>query len=61
MNVWPLLTDLEEGKKLAKEEMAYVDGKLDRIDTLLKIVGIELDDEEDDDKLDAIMRLLKGK
>lgn len=56
-----LLTDLEEGKKLAKDEMTYVDSKLDRIDTLLKIVGIELDDEEDDDKPDDIMRLLKGK
>nr|WP_238149550.1 Der GTPase-activating protein YihI [Arsenophonus endosymbiont of Aleurodicus floccissimus] len=56
-----LLTDLEEGKKLAKDEMTYVYSKLDRIDTLLKIVGIELDDEEDDDKPDDIMRFLKGK
>lgn len=56
-----LLTHLEEGKTLAKEEMAYVDKQLERIDCLLKIVGIELDDEGDDDKPDDIMRLLKGK
>ncbi|HGJ5873518.1 MAG TPA: Der GTPase-activating protein YihI [Arsenophonus apicola] len=56
-----LLTHLEEGKTLAKEEMAYVDKQLERIDCLLKIVGIELDDEEEDDKSDDIMRLLKGK
>lgn len=41
--------------------MAYVDKQLERIDCLLKIVGIELDDEGDDDKPDDIMRLLKGK
>lgn len=56
-----LLTHLEEGKTLAKQEMAYVDRQLERIDCLLKIVGIELDGKEDDDKPDDIMRLLKGK
>ncbi|HGJ5876069.1 MAG TPA: GTPase-activating protein [Arsenophonus sp.] len=56
-----LLTHLEEGKQLAKDEMNYVDSKLDRMETLLKIVGIELDDEEDDTKPDDIMRLLKAK
>ena len=56
-----LLTHLEEGKQLAKDEMSYVDSKLDRIETLLKIVDTELYDKEDDTKPDDIMRLLKAK
>lgn len=56
-----LLTHLEEDKQLAKDEMNYVDSKLDRIETLLKIVDTELYDKEDDTKPDDIMRLLKAK
>ncbi|MFS1537365.1 MAG: Der GTPase-activating protein YihI [Candidatus Phlomobacter fragariae] len=55
-----LLIYLEQSKELTKDEIAYVDSKLDRIDTLLKIVGIELEDEEDDDNPDDIIRFLKG-
>ncbi len=39
--------------------MSYFNSKLDRIDVLLKIVGIEFDDHEGDGKLYNIMRLIK--
>ncbi|EPW3143547.1 GTPase-activating protein, partial [Providencia stuartii] len=59
-----LLARLEDGETVTAEEQAYIDTCLDRIDELMSILGIELtddDEEEDEDKLDDIMRILKSK
>ena len=44
-----LLDDLEAGKKLNKEDQKFVDECLDRIAQLMNELGIESDDENDDD------------
>ncbi len=56
-----LLERLEEGEKLTAEEQTWVNAKLDRIDALMEELGIAYDDdEEDEEKTDDLMRLLKG-
>lgn len=57
-----LLTRLENSETLNREEHQYINTKLDRIDTLMKLLGIEFPEEdEDEEKQDDIMQLLKGK
>lgn len=57
-----LLERLENGETITKEEHQYVDKTLDRIDELMVLLGIELeDDAEDDNDLPDIMQLLKRK
>ncbi|WP_435955859.1 Der GTPase-activating protein YihI [Dryocola sp. BD626] len=56
-----LLERLEEGEALSAEEQSWVNAKLDRIDALMEELGISYDDEEEDEeKTDDLMRLLKG-
>ncbi len=54
-----LLERLEQGGALSREEQNYVDSKLDRIDELMAELGIELDEDEEPEERDDIMRLLK--
>ncbi len=56
-----LLIRLEQDESLTVEEQAYVDEKLDRIDQLMTLLGIELDDEDDDEetKNEDMLQLLK--
>lgn len=61
-----LLERLENGETISKAEHQYVDEKLDRIDELMALLGIELEDEPEDDELlqtrqPDIMQLLKRK
>ncbi|WP_369309567.1 Der GTPase-activating protein YihI [Providencia rettgeri] len=58
-----LLARLEDGETVSAEEQKYIDTCLDRIDELMNILGIEYaeEEEEDEDKLDDIMRILKSK
>lgn len=57
-----LLERMEQGETLSQSDQQWVDSKLDRIDTLMDILGISYDDDEQDeeDKADDLMRLLKG-
>lgn len=56
-----LLERLEEGETLNAEEQAWVNAKLDRIDALMEELGISYEDDEDEEeKGDDLMRLLKG-
>lgn len=58
-----LLDKLDNDEVLSKEDQAYVDSTLDRIDTLMEKLGIELGDDEDDEKPEEkqedILQLLK--
>lgn len=61
-----LLERLEDGETLTKDEQKYVDNTLDRIDELMVLLGIELEDESEDDEMfqtkqPDIVRLLKQK
>ncbi|MBC8950272.1 MULTISPECIES: Der GTPase-activating protein YihI [Xenorhabdus] len=57
-----LLARLEQGEKLSQEDNAYVDNTLDRIDTLMEELGIELEEEDSEEEpQEDIMQLLKGK
>lgn len=60
-----LLARLEDGETITEKEQKYIDTCLDRIDELMKQLGIEFSDEEEneeeEDKLDDIMRILKSK
>ncbi|MBP6121603.1 MULTISPECIES: Der GTPase-activating protein YihI [Providencia] len=60
-----LLARLEDGETITAKEQEYIDTCLDRIDELMKQLGIEFSDEdeseEEDEKLDDIMRILKSK
>ena len=60
-----LLDLVEQGKTLTAPQQSYLDNKLDRIDQLMKQLGIEDDDFEDDEELDEakedIVGLLKRK
>ncbi|TSJ90266.1 GTPase-activating protein [Gilliamella apicola] len=60
-----LLDLVEQGKTLTDDQQSYLDNKLDRIDQLMKQLGIEDDDFEDDEELDEskedIVSLLKRK
>lgn len=57
-----LLARLEQGEKLSPEDNAYVDNKLDRIDTLMEELGINLEkDDSEEEPQEDIMQLLKGK
>lgn len=60
-----LLNLVEQGKTLTDDQQSYLDNKLDRIDQLMKQLGIEDDDFEDDEELDEpkedIVGLLKRK
>ncbi|STD50120.1 Der GTPase-activating protein YihI [Edwardsiella tarda] len=54
-----LLERLEEGATLNSEEQRYVDEMLDRIDELMEELGIELEDDEEEEKDEDIMQLLR--
>jgi hypothetical protein len=56
-----LLSKIEQDEKLTEEEQAYVDEKLDRIDQLMALLGIELEeeDEEEEAKTEDMLQLLK--
>ncbi len=58
-----LLDRLDNGEVLGTEDQAYVDLTLDRIDTLMEQLGIELGDDEDgekpEEKPEDILQLLK--
>lgn len=54
-----LLTRLEQGKTLSAPEQAYVDKTLDRIDELMTALNIELDDEDEEEKKEDMLQLLK--
>ncbi|QWA11186.1 Der GTPase-activating protein YihI [Sodalis ligni] len=56
-----LLIRLEQDEILSAEEQAYVDEKLDRIDQLMTELGIELDDEDEEEetKNEDMLQLLK--
>ncbi|MDM3867153.1 Der GTPase-activating protein YihI [Proteus faecis] len=56
-----LLSRLENGEKLNTEEQAYTEKTLDRIDELMVELGIEFEDDDDEEKTEDIMQLLKGK
>ncbi|MFH8132580.1 Der GTPase-activating protein YihI [Pantoea osteomyelitidis] len=56
-----LLDRLENGETLPAEEQAWLDETLDRIDVLMEELGIELDDDADDEQAEEdMLRLLKG-
>ncbi len=56
-----LLERLEEGEALSKADQDWVNTTLDRIDTLMEKLGITYEDEdEEEEKTDDLMRLLKG-
>lgn len=55
-----LLSRLENGEKLTAEEQAYTEKTLDRIDALMAELGIEFEDDDDEEKTEDIMQLLKG-
>ncbi|OTA15596.1 GTPase-activating protein [Xenorhabdus vietnamensis] len=57
-----LLARLEQGEKLSQEDNDYVDNTLDRIDTLMEELGINLEEEDSEEEpQEDIMQLLKGK
>ncbi|AOM41925.1 Der GTPase-activating protein YihI [Xenorhabdus hominickii] len=57
-----LLARLEQGETLSLEDNTYVDSMLDRIDTLMEELGINLEeDDSEEEKQEDIMQLLKGK
>ncbi|HHS2768460.1 TPA: GTPase-activating protein, partial [Providencia alcalifaciens] len=60
-----ILARLEDGETVTAQEQQYVDTCLDRIDELMNMLGIEYADEEGDEeeeeKFDDIMRILKSK
>ncbi|MDS0787208.1 Der GTPase-activating protein YihI [Proteus vulgaris] len=56
-----LLSRLENGEKLNAEEQAYTEKTLDRIDELMVELGIEFEDDDDEEKTEDIMQLLKSK
>jgi len=60
-----LLDLVEQGKTLTDDQQSYLNNKLDRIDQLMKQLGIEDDDFEDDEELDEpkedIVGLLRRK
>ncbi|CDG19526.1 MULTISPECIES: Der GTPase-activating protein YihI [Xenorhabdus] len=57
-----LLARLEQGEKLSQEDNDYVDNMLDRIDTLMEKLGINLEEEDsEEERQEDIMQLLKGK
>lgn len=55
-----LLSKIEQDETLDEEEQAYVDEKLDRIDQLMTLLGIEVEeDEEEEAKTEDMLQLLK--
>lgn len=56
-----LLLRLENNETLTAEENTYVDTMLERIDVLMEKLGISLDEDDDEEKTDDIMQLLKGR
>ncbi|WP_312240797.1 Der GTPase-activating protein YihI [Pantoea sp.] len=56
-----LLDRLENGDALSAEDQAWLDETLDRIDVLMEELGIQLDDDADDEQAEEdMLRLLKG-
>lgn len=55
-----LLERLEEGEELSKSDQDWVNKTLDRIDALMEQLGIAYEDEDEEEKTDDLMRLLKG-
>jgi len=56
-----LLDRMENGETLSAEEQAWLDETLDRIDELMEQLGINMDDEAEDEQAEEDMyRLLKG-
>ena len=56
-----LLLRPENNETLTAEENTYVDTMLERIDALMEKLGISLDEDDDEEKTDDIMQLLKGR
>ncbi|OSM95181.1 MULTISPECIES: Der GTPase-activating protein YihI [Lonsdalea] len=55
-----LLDLLEKGETLSVKDQSWVDEKLDRIDALMELLGIELDDDEEEEKpQEDMLQLLK--
>lgn len=54
-----LLERLEQGETLSDSDQAYVDSTLDRIDALMEELGIELGDDEEEEKQEDMLQLLK--
>lgn len=54
-----LLERLENNETLSHEEQQYVDDMLDRIDALMEELGIELEDEDEEEQGEDIMQLLR--
>ena len=56
-----LLDRLEAGDTLSGEDQTWLEARLDRIEELMVLLGIDIDDEEKDDEAEEDMyRLLKG-
>ncbi|MEZ3500994.1 Der GTPase-activating protein YihI [Pantoea sp. KPR_PJ] len=56
-----LLDRMENGDTLSSEDQAWLDETLDRIDELMEQLGINMDDEAEDEQAEEDMyRLLKG-
>ncbi|WP_210497627.1 GTPase-activating protein, partial [Pantoea ananatis] len=55
-----LLDRLEKGETLSSEDQGWLDVTLDRIDELMEQLGIEMDEEEDQEAEEDMYRLLKG-
>ncbi|MBT0727774.1 Der GTPase-activating protein YihI [Rosenbergiella australiborealis] len=56
-----LLDRLEAGETLSSEDQTWLEARLDRIEELMVLLGIEIDDDEKDDEAEEDMyRLLKG-
>ncbi|SFN58134.1 hypothetical protein SAMN05216516_11112 [Izhakiella capsodis] len=56
-----LLDQLEKGASLSAEDQAWLDQTLDRIDALMELLGIDLnDDVKEENAEEDLYRLLKG-
>ena len=56
-----LLDRLESGDTLSGEDQTWLEARLDRIEELMVLLGIDIDDDEKDDEAEEDMyRLLKG-
>lgn len=55
-----LLDRLDNGETLSAKDQSWVDETLDRIDVLMELLGIELDDDEDgEEQKEDMLQLLK--
>ncbi|AUH02378.1 Der GTPase-activating protein YihI [Pectobacteriaceae bacterium CE70] len=54
-----LLDRLEKGETLSAKDQSWVDEKLDRIDILMELLGIELGDDDEEEPEEDMLQLLK--